>query len=456
VSRTSARTLIVVIALAHATLYIPYQSRDWRTGWTDQAGYERLGAALAHTGRFTRYPDQAQYVPDVLRTPGYPVFVAAVNRTIGEGRLPVACAQAAVFAAICLLVYATARLVENDRTAFAAGLATALYPPLPYFGALTLTEVFTTFVVTAGVYLWLRALRHGTGWAVAAGVVLGWAALTRPSFQYLPVAFVLFACLIAPRSGGAGRRSVVLLVAFAATITPWVVHNVIYFNAISIAPPAAGIGRTLWEGNWQTVWPGRVEAQLTHLAEATWDRTVLDEEVRAYAASERLDPELMLRYVHEWQDMRRMWDDPQEPVERTAARARADREYRRLAIDNIRRDPARHIWRRLTTGVLLLWITEIPVRHSDINALPPIVIRLIWFLQALLMLAALAGVAILWRRGARAEAAAFGALLTYVTAVHAVLFSEARYALPAKPMVVLLATVAVSQFFRRGIPSQSS
>jgi len=84
------------------------------------------------------------------------------------------------------------------------------------------------------------------------------------------------------------------------------------------------------------------------------------------------------------------------------------------------------------------------------------VIRLIWFVQALLMLAALAGVAILWRRGARAEAAAFGALLTYVTAVHAVLFSEARYALPAKPMVVLLATVAVSQFFRRGIPSRSS
>ena len=40
------------------------------------------------------------------------------------------------------------------------------------------------------------------------------------------------------------------------------------------------------------------------------------------------------------------------------------------------------------------------------------------------------------------EAAAFGALLMYVTAVHAVLFSEARYAMPAKPMVVLLATVA--------------
>ena len=62
------------------------------------------------------------------------------------------------------------------------------------------------------------------------------------------------------------------------------------------------------------------------------------------------------------------------------------------------------------------------------------------------MVAAMAGVYVLWRRGARTEAAAFAALIVYVTAVHAVLYSEARYALPAKPVVLLLATVAVSQF----------
>ena len=455
-SRTSARALIVLIALAHATFFIAYQSRDWFTEWTDQNGYARLGSVLAQTGRFTRFPDAPTYVPDVLRTPGYPVFVAVVNRTLGDGRLQVAAAQAAVFAAICLLVYAIGRLFESDRTAFAAGLTTALFPPLPYFAALTLTEVFTTFVVTAGVYCWLRALRSGPRWAAGAGAILGWAALTRPSFQYLPAALALFAWSIAPRSRVAVRRGIVMLAVFAATAGPWVVHNWTYFRIVSIAPPAAGIGRALWEGNWQVEWPGRIEAALTHLAETTWDRPGLDRKVRAYADSVEMDPEPMLRYVHEWQDVRRMWDEPQEPVKRAAARAEADREYGRLAIENIRRDPVRHIWRRLTTGVLVLWITEIPVRHSDINALPPIAIRLIWFVQALLMLAAMAGLLILWQRGARAEAAALGALLTYVTAVHAVLFSEARYALPAKPMVVLLATVAVSQFFRRGIPSRSS
>ena len=152
-SRPFARALIALVALAHATFFIIYQSPDWPTQWTDQVGYARLGRALAETGRFTRYPDSPRFVPEVLRTPGYPAFVAAVNRVIGYGNLPVAIAQAGVFAAISLLVYGMARVVVSDRTALAAGLATALYPPLPYFAALTLTEVFTTFVVTLGMYL---------------------------------------------------------------------------------------------------------------------------------------------------------------------------------------------------------------------------------------------------------------------------------------------------------------
>src|SRR5436309_9239008 len=157
-SRPAARAILTLVALAHATFYIVYQRPDWATEWTDQNGYALLGRVLADTGRFTRYPNLPRFVPEVIRTPGYPLFVAAIDRVIGQGHLAVATAQALVFAAICLLVYALALRVVNDRIAFAAALFTALYPPLPYFAALTLTEVFTTFLVTLGVYLWLRSL----------------------------------------------------------------------------------------------------------------------------------------------------------------------------------------------------------------------------------------------------------------------------------------------------------
>ena len=164
----AARAILTLVALAHATFYIIYQRPDWATEWTDQNGYALLGRVLADTGRFTRYPNLPRFVPEVIRTPGYPLFVAAIDRVIGQGHLAVAIAQALVFAAICLLVYALALRVVNDRIAFAAALFTALYPPLPYFAALTLTEVFTTFLVTLGVYLWLHSLVAARGETPAA------------------------------------------------------------------------------------------------------------------------------------------------------------------------------------------------------------------------------------------------------------------------------------------------
>lgn len=461
-SRSFARALIVVVALAHATFFIVYQSPDWPTQWTDQAGYTRLGEALAKTGRFTRFPFYPRYIPEALRTPGYPAFVALVNLTIGQGQLPVAIAQAMVFAAICLIVYAMTRLVASDNVAFGAGLATALFPPLPYFVALTLTEVFITFLVTAAMYLWLRALREGGGWIVAAGVALAAAALTRPSFQYLAVALAAFACVIAPRGRFAVRRSLLLIAVTLLGVAPWIAYNVVYFNVVALSPPAAGVGRTLWEGSWQVALPGREQATLTHLAETVWDRAALDRAVTAYAAETGLDAELPLRYVHQWQDVRRMWDAPTDPWERVLARIAADHEYGRLARENISRGPAQHIWRRLTRGLALLWITEIPVRYTDINRLPTVTIRAIWLAQAVLLVLAAAGLVALWLLGGRAEAGAFAALVVYVTAVHAVLYSEARYAMPAKPVVLILATLAVARLggpfstrWHRLPPSQS-
>ncbi|PYR26516.1 MAG: hypothetical protein DMF98_08775 [Acidobacteria bacterium] len=489
-SRPAARAILTLVALAHATFYIIYQRPDWATEWTDQNGYALLGRVLADTGRFTRYPNLPRFVPEVIRTPGYPLFVAAIDRVIGQGHLAVATAQALVFAAICLLVYALALRVVNDRIAFAAALFTALYPPLPYFAALTLTEVFTTFLVTLGVYLWLRSLaargetpaafgarsaaaalgtpfgqrciaalgatldfHHGllsggNGWAAGAGAILAWAALTRPSFQYLPLALIAAAWFVAPRGTVARRRGIVLLAVFAAALTPWLLYNVVFLQMLTFTP-AGGTGRTLWEGTWQVALPGRVQATLTSMATTTPDRAALDEKVRAYAGEVEMDGAPMLRYVHQWQDIRKIWTEPQEPWERARARVAADREYGRVALENIRRDPVRHAWRRATRGVLLLWVTEIPIRYSDINALSTTTIRLIWAPQALLIVAALAGLYVVWRQGARVEAAAFAALIVYVTAVHAVLYSEARYALPAKPVVVLLATIAVSTFFSR-------
>ena len=64
--------LIVMIALAHAALFIVYQRPDWEVAWSDQGGYQQLGAAMARSGEFTRFPESPVFIPEVIRTPGYP------------------------------------------------------------------------------------------------------------------------------------------------------------------------------------------------------------------------------------------------------------------------------------------------------------------------------------------------------------------------------------------------
>src|SRR5687767_8425435 len=249
---------IVLIALIHAALFIVYQRPDWDVAWDDQGGYKQLGAALARSGEFTRFPESPTFIPEVIRTPGYPLFVAVVYRLFGEHTLAVAIAQAFVVALICLLVYALARRVGGERVAQAAALMTALFPPLPYYGALVLTEVWTTFVLMGAMLVCMRAIQGGqTRDFVIAGVLFSATTLVRPAFILLPFGLALAMPILVPAERNRRRigQWAALALAAALTMVPWFAYNYVYLGRFTLSP-AGGIGRGLWEGSWQGRWAG--------------------------------------------------------------------------------------------------------------------------------------------------------------------------------------------------------
>ena len=63
-----------------------------------------LAHGLVASGQFTRYPESETFVPEAIRTPGYPMFVAAVLSVFGESHVAVAMIQALLFAALCVVV----------------------------------------------------------------------------------------------------------------------------------------------------------------------------------------------------------------------------------------------------------------------------------------------------------------------------------------------------------------
>jgi hypothetical protein len=444
------RPLLVIslVALAHAALYIVYQQGEWRSGeaWTDQGGYQRLGASLATTGQFTRYADADAFVPEVIRTPGYPAFVAAVYRVFGVGNdLAVAIAQAFVFALICLMVFAIARRAAGERSALAGAAMTALYSPLPYFGSLILTELWTAFMATAAILVCLRAVQQGrTVDYVLAGMLFTATTVVRPAFVLMPFFFAIAVPLLVrrQRSAAALKNWAALAVAAAIALLPWLAYNYINLGQVTLSP-AGGVGRGLWEGSWQGRWRGRIQAELTKLAETTADRDELHRRVVDTANAAGLPAEPMLEYVNQWRDVRLIWDTPTDPMERARARVAADREYLRHALDNIRKDPLGHARRRLTVGTFVLWAADVPVRYGDINRLPALAIRAMWLIQALVLLLALAGAVKLARSGRWTEAVILSLPIIYVTGVHLPLLCEARQSLPVKPVVLALAGIAL-------------
>lgn len=438
--------LIVLIALAHAALFIVYQRPDWDVAWSDQGGYQQLGAAMARSGEFTRFPESPVFIPEVLRTPGYPAFVAVIYRLFGTSTLPVAIAQALVFASICLIVFALARRIAGERTATVAAIMTAAFPPLPYYGALVLTEVWTTFALMAAMLVCLRAVQQGrTRDFVIAGLLFSGTTLVRPAFVLLPfgLAIAMPVLVHSERNRRRAGQWAVLAVAAAITMVPWFTYNYVYLGRFTLSP-AGGIGRGLWEGSWQGRWSGRSHNDLTHIAEVTPDRIELDARVREVATAAGIAPDGMLTYVHEWQDIRRIWESPTDPMERARARVVADQEYLRAAVAHIRADLSGWAVRRAPRRAFILWATDIPIRYTDINAMPTIVIRAIWWPQVILLLVAAGGVVVLLRRGQFAEAALVTLPLLYVTGVHVPLLCETRQSLPVKPLVLMLAAIAVT------------
>jgi len=213
-----------------------------------------LGEVLATTGQFTRYADTTTFVPEVIRTPGYPAFVAAIYLMFGVGNnMAVAVAQAFVFAAICLMVFYIARRTAGDRSAVVAGAMTALYPPLPYFGSLIVTELWTAFMATAAILICLRAaqtirLRD----YVLAGALFTATTMVRPAFVLMPFFFAIAVPLFvkSQRTQAALKGWAALFVTAALALSPWLTYNYVNFGHLTLSP-AGGIGRGLWEGSWQ-------------------------------------------------------------------------------------------------------------------------------------------------------------------------------------------------------------
>lgn len=126
------------------------------------------------------------------------------------------------------LVAVVARRIGGNSVALVAAAAAAVYPNLWLSDGLVMSESFAITAVLAVLVVATRSGDHTRAGALALGVLIGIAGLIRS--ELLLLAPLLAVMMIRQRSRGSLARGLVVLIAAAGVISPWVAFNVARFE----------------------------------------------------------------------------------------------------------------------------------------------------------------------------------------------------------------------------------
>ena len=201
----------------------------------DSPGYMLLAQNLVEHGTMS-FDGGTPYHPTNFRTPVYPLFLALIY-LIFHSFIPAIFFGALISAFAAPLVYLIAREIFEEKTAFVAGLLTAIEPMGLFLGVSILTEGVFTPVLFLSVYFFIIYLKTGkTSYLYGFGILLALATLIRPIMFYfwpLAILFILY------REQGfwrlAVKKTLIFTIIFFAVLSPWLIRNKITVDSWQIS-----------------------------------------------------------------------------------------------------------------------------------------------------------------------------------------------------------------------------
>jgi hypothetical protein len=236
---------IVVVALAVRVGAILWVGAD-AISFGDARSYLDTAAELCQTHS---YPESSNL--PFFRAPGLPLLIAAATFCDPDRILAVKLALSLLDVALAAIVFFfAARLSGSTLAAALAALGVALHPLLVFQVTDIRSEPLFSALATAALVTALTAAREPRkmmGLSMAAGCLLGLAALTRPiALAGLPY---LVLCRVAWPQARLGPRiasAVVLALGCALVLGPWTVRNALAHGDLILVNDA--FGYNLWRG----------------------------------------------------------------------------------------------------------------------------------------------------------------------------------------------------------------
>jgi len=207
---------VALAVLIHALLFASLEPEIA----VDSASYMAQAESIASTGAARNATGE----PDTVRTPGYPIFLAAFLAADLGYPGAIATQHLLWLLVVAATTFFTFRATANMSAAIVAGVITAIDLPALQATNAILTETWATIFVTLAVWQAYRCARDGNlRNAMFAGLLAGIAALIRPVAILLGVALAV-AIWIASRAFRL-RAAAVIIVTSLALPSMWIARN---------------------------------------------------------------------------------------------------------------------------------------------------------------------------------------------------------------------------------------
>lgn len=224
--------VVIAIGLLSAAMFLTAVAQTRIDGPIrgDAQDYFAYAYNIKQYGIYSRDLPSAQSPrPDALRAPAYPALLSLL---LDESNIEKTLANIqylqALLGTLTVLVYLSLfKRLMPPIWAIGAGLVTAISPHLINASVYLLTETLFTFLLGIHLFALERALRlKQVRWALAAGVLLALSLLTRPTTQYLLLAYLLAFVLWARQDWRTfGKYVLWLAVPVIIAFSAWSVRN---------------------------------------------------------------------------------------------------------------------------------------------------------------------------------------------------------------------------------------
>jgi 4-amino-4-deoxy-L-arabinose transferase-like glycosyltransferase len=181
--------------------------------------------------------------PDSIRGPGYPLFLAAIYKTLGRNYIAVRLIQSVLDGVtVVFVVHMTWILWGNWKRAIIAGSLLSLYPFSVYSSNLVAVETLFCLVFFMSVFFFIKGCRkESLGMFIVSGILLAYSVLIRSTSLLFPLAMGVWLFVFKGISKKNLAGCACLLFAFAAVILPWSIRNYNVFNEFIVTSTNGGI-----------------------------------------------------------------------------------------------------------------------------------------------------------------------------------------------------------------------